>query len=143
MKFKIGPLQEFWLQQLEKHPNKQMRGFLGWGNARNYKACCLGEGAICTYRFKKKKFNHLFDVDEYRYLNLGGSSTYYTLPSEFVNQLGLYDMQGEIRWTKHNEHNEKASRYTSLADMNDRGVTWPEIAKFIRENPSLVFKESK
>lgn len=138
MKFKIGPLQEFWLQQLEKHPNKQMHEFLGKGNARSYKACCLGEGAICTYRFKKKKFNHLFDVDGY--LNLGENYAYYTLPSEFVNQLGLYDMQGEIRRTKHNK---KASRYTSLADMNDRGVTWPEIAKFIRENPSLVFKESK
>ena len=53
---KLGKLQKFWIEQLRKHPERQITELLGFKTSkRKYRACCLGEAFLCYYRMKKKE----------------------------------------------------------------------------------------
>jgi hypothetical protein len=127
---KLGPLQEKWVETLEKYPEKQGRHLLGKiQEDGTIKLCCLGQGLLCLLESKGQ--SPLFK-DNVLY-NIQGSC--YSLDYATTNSLGLYDYKGCIMSLT-------LDRYTSLASANDGGVTWPEIAAFIRANPEAVFNKS-
>lgn len=123
-----SPLISLWLSQLEKYPERQTKTILGEGTPSKYKACCLGEAELCIHRIAKTKLPFVKTYDQLPFQILSGIETS-LLSNESYRKLKLNDNQGKIL-------NGKKS---SLADMNDGGFTWPEIAKFIRENPKKVF----
>lgn len=147
-KFKIGPLQEKWLRQLELHPERKTKGILGKKNRKgNIKACCLGQALICLRRFEggKAPFNErgkIVDVAKNKDENTA------TLEYSY-KKLGLRGEGGSFGGKIEDiEKGENAYNIKSLADMNDESLngkpvfTWPDIAKFIRENPTVVFTKS-
>lgn len=120
--FKLGPIQEAWLQSLEQHPERQLQGALGKKNDDgSYKACCLGElgliASLCEWS------NNILHI-------IGQPGLAFTL-SNIYNKVGLRGSNG-VAMPPHD----------SLARLNDRGVTWPEIAAIVRANPESYFNES-
>jgi hypothetical protein len=127
---KLGKLQKFWIEQLKKHPEKQTKKMLGEGTSDNYKACCLGELHLCAFRLEKKKLpfidNQIYDGQKY-----GG-----TLASSY-KKYGLLSPQGTFK-KDYDYHKDSES----LAHLNDKGVSWTEIADIIERNPENVFNKS-
>lgn len=118
---KLGPIQTKWVESLEKYPQRQMKFRLGYSSSDgSYKACCLGEGGlvagVCNW-----SNGRLLTKNTASFTGLDG----------VYEHLGLRDSGGTIQGTSN-----------SLANMNDSDKTWPEIAAFIRENPTLVFTKS-
>lgn len=150
-KFKFGPVQKLWLEQLKKYPERQTRGILGVGNPRNYEACCLGELLLCKYRVAKKKlpFSEMgCIVEEGRY----GSGS---ILHRSFDSVGLTDKKGTIRFSKipdeadlHYSSLNKLSNtgnvrnHKSLTVLNDLGMSWPDIADFVERFPEAVFIKS-
>lgn len=127
-KFKLGPLQEYWLSQLEKHPERQLKGALGIRNSpKKYSLCCLGQLLVCDFQRSKKKlpFNK---HDRLEYL---GSIA-------ILENFERYGLRSETGGLK-TPFIKDGRRGYALTDMNDWGVTWPEIAAYIRKNPKNVF----
>lgn len=123
----FGPIQEKWLQSLEKHPDRQLKGELGKKiTLHEYKACCLGElgliGGVCKW------VNSTLIVDSPK-----SESTSYLY--EVHEKVGLRDANG-TGWSKDGEAIE------SLSHMNDGGKTWPEIAAIVRANPTHYFTKA-
>lgn len=114
---------ELWLTTLEQHPERQTTDVLAkvGETEKDYKFCCLGQ--LCHLLYEEDEI-----VRDDQNCNYGKDKTTYILPQEIVDFMGFNGQVGEI-----------AEKEESLADMNDNGVTWPEIAKFIRENPEKVF----
>jgi hypothetical protein len=131
--FKLGPLQEQWLQSLEQHPERQTTNALGRKIYDGYKACCLGEAAIICGVAKWNALNRLTAVykgDESDALFKGH------------NLLGLYDCRGQMNKTLRSP-TQPEKECDTLALMNDRDFTWPQIAAEIRKDPTNFFTESK
>jgi len=119
---------ELWLTTLEQHPERQIGGILGKTDNR---FCCLGQ--LCHL---------IYESDEITVSDLGGYYMYgenfdnEQLPNEVTEFMNFRGNLGDLK-----EDPDIDDRLYSLADMNDGDVfTWPEIAKFIRENPDKVFK---
>lgn len=124
-----SPLIFLWLSQLEKYPERQTKTILGEGTPRKYKACCLGEAELCIHRIAKTKLPFVKTSSQSPNQIFSEARTL-VLSDESYQKLKLNGDAGDIR----------DERYSSLANMNDDGgLTWPEIAKFIRENPEKVF----
>lgn len=128
-KFEMGPLQKLWVASLRKHPERQMKESLGHGDAKEYKACCLGELHLCYNRMKHKKLpfdqgNRIFDIKD-------GSFSYLT---DSWKKYGLRSDNGELRNSVKNTG--------SLAALNDNGISWTEIADIIEKDPGNVFTKS-
>lgn len=129
-KFKLGPIQTKWLQSLEAHPERQLKHRLGIKKSSDdtsYQACCLGElgliAGVCQWEginLSTKKFSE-------RGVLLG-----------VYKELGLYSPHGD----KKTFANHLVSRELSLAELNDSGTTWPEIAAIVRANPEGYFSKS-
>ena len=79
----------------------------------NGKYCCLGVAARC------------FELDHDRFY----------LTNKSWEKLGLRDSDGAFAYTPE-------LTYGSLAQMNDKGISFAEIADFIEQNPDLVFTHS-
>lgn len=133
MSYQFTPLQLLWLVTLEKHPERQGKDILGSGSPEKYTACCLGQLLVCSYEIENKPISKLFNnsglIEDNKFWTgtLTHSSSLFGLKSN-VGSLGTEVLiNGKI-------HN-------SLASMNDGGVTWPEIANYIRENPENVFEQ--
>ena len=131
--FKLGPLQKMWVESLKAHPDRQTTDILGEGHPRDYKACCLGELHLCYHRMKHKKypfnaFGSLTDRDHIGML--------YTSHAKY----GLRDEKGGLR--KPYTIDGSSVPFFSLASMNDNGVSWPDIAKYIESNAENVFVHS-
>lgn len=126
-KFEFGPIQLKWLESLETHPERQLTGqlakFVSLG-IEEYRACCLGEYCIIA---------GVGDFSEDGDYEVGKS---YALVDESWKDLGLYSSDGAF------ENEYRLDGYRSLASMNDNGMTWLQIAKFVRENPEKVFNKS-
>lgn len=105
-----------------------MKGSLGKGTPKDYKACCLGELLCVVARADKKKLPF---VDG---RILASDRSDYSLDTFTTKKLGLRDSVGSIL-------NNKPSIRT-LASMNDKGKTWIEIAQYIRQNPHLIFTKT-
>lgn len=112
--FKLGPNQERWLAALESGEYRQCKGRLH--SKRGY--CCLGIADLVLSLGEKhrKLLRHTF------------------------RDVGLYDEDGRF---VSGEGVVGSFFAVSLADANDSGGTFAEIAAFIRANPELVFMESK
>lgn len=135
-KFKYTPVQELWLSQLEKHPERQTKETLGHKNIKEngkqdrripYFACCLGEAAICISRIKKNKLPFNFEGDIY-----DDSDNYL---SKSYKKMGLRSEEGFFK----NANFKYLKGHKSLDELNDNGFTWPQIAKIIRKNPNNIF----
>lgn len=129
---KFGPIQQAWLESLENHPERQTDSCLGYRTDTGYEACCLGELLIINNRVNGLPLSDLFS-SESGVLHDGNHDE--TLCTSYKD-VGLYNEDGgfvnaPIRY--------RNTPYTSLAAMNDDGVTWPDIAQFVRENSEEVF----
>lgn len=130
----LGKLQKAWVESLRKHPERQTPNTLGFKeNNNSYRACCLGELLCVSYKIKKKKmpFNEDGLLEE-----KGGSNI--SLFESFID-FGLKNSTGGFFDSTVYYKNRT---FISLAEMNDGGLTWPEIADFVENNPELVFVKS-
>lgn len=124
-----SPLISLWLSQLEQYPERQTKTILGEGTPRKYKACCLGEAELCIHRIAKTKLPFVKTSSQLPDQIFSGVEEQ-VLSKESYEKLKLRNDKGSIL----------NGKYSSLTYMNDDGgITWPEIAKFIRENPEKVF----
>lgn len=123
---KLGPIQEAWVKSLEEHPERQMMGELGRGELNHYKACCLGECKMVMYRAGLCG-NPIEDG------TLRSGKKIKLLSESDRRKIGLRSGEGHAKDEPH---------FSSLASMNDRGKTWPNIAAIIRENPDRFFFKS-
>lgn len=132
-KIELGPIQKAWIKSLREHPERQKPTLLGSGNIKDYKACCLGEALICYNRAKKKKlpFKDGCIVSHFEGINSKRAILNYS-------KLGLNGDLGEF--SKNITY--KGNYYRSLADLNDRHVTWPEIASIIEKHKDKLFTKS-
>ena len=112
---KLGPNQTKWIEALRSGDYEQCTDRLFDG--KGY--CCLGVAAVVC----------------------GGSSapTGIAAPNYAVEGLALRSSDGELTGRLH--IGPVTSRY--LADANDAGATFSEIADFIEANPEAVFREPK
>ena len=151
----MGPLQTAWVERLEAHPERQLKGKLGTQSAdkKTYQACCLGELLICHRELNGEHvpFNSsgvLIDNTP-----IGGENTS-TLYNSYM-KYGLSDGTGHA--TKNNsgvffelkdgkivikENDIRIQDWNNLAGMNDGGATWPQIAAIVREYPQYFFTKS-
>lgn len=116
---------------------------------KEYKACCLGEALMVLHRMKvldKSPFENnkivsrekRFDIDclsvqelqEYELLGLRGASGDLNEAVYLHDFVKLYPSQAN-------------KKLGSLAEMNDSGISWIQIAEYIENNPDNVFIESK
>jgi hypothetical protein len=118
---------ELWLQTLEQFPERQTNGILGNGQG---KFCCLGQ--LCDLVYDENEKSVEGDADLGSVKKFGAELADTNLPEEVIQFMGFADTIGGII-------NPDVTDETRLAYMNDNAVPWPEIAKFIRENPDKVF----
>lgn len=129
----LGPIQKAWVDNLRKHPERQATGFLGRGIPESYTACCLGEGLVTYCKMKNIKLPFIdgFIIDFNEDKNLKSDC----ILDFSYKELGLRTSTGRIIGKHLNNR-------TYLTQANDSGVSWPEIADFIEENPEAVFTHS-
>jgi hypothetical protein len=111
--------QERWLKALESGSYKQGLGFLKHSNFY----CCLG--VACELFKQELALRETFDSSGC--FKFDGEDR--VLPFAVQKHLRLKTKVGHM----------KLHYYSSLADLNDNGKTFAEIAKFIRNNPEKVF----
>lgn len=133
----IGPLQEQWLQSLEQHPERQMSYKLGEKKPDgSYKACCLGEAGIISGTCYWNEHGQLAIKDEYLIIPIWkGGKAIHTLDGEAYKIMGFNSEAAKAS-------DASADNHMTLAEMNDDGKTWPEIAAMIRKDPSRWFNKS-
>lgn len=90
----------------------------------------MGELLLCYHRIKKVKLPF-----EYNEISDGGNTSLLELSFE---ELGLRDDNGALK----KETIIKGTPYSNLANMNDNGISWPEIAKYVEKHPKNVFTKS-
>ena len=130
-KSKLGPIQQAWVKSLREHPERQMYKHLGKGDKNNYQACCLGEAILVVCRLKGIEPNFIIG----RLYDSNGDEKF---PTITYTELGLNSSTGELNEPLEIENKYKPT-YFSLAEMNDFGFTWTEIADYIEANPDNVF----
>lgn len=129
----FGPVQRQWLENLERYPDRQCKGRLGDMTENGYEACCLGELLLTDVRMKGGSIMEIIQDGDSFYDEDGDSEV---LANSFVD-FGLHGSGGEFRDGAQLIND---GSFDSLADMNDKGFTWPEIAQWVRENPEQVFE---
>jgi hypothetical protein len=142
-KFELGPIQKEWVRRLREHPERQTMGQLGYKRSDldvPYRACCLGEGSILLCELNKKDLQwDKIDETESLY-DLISNGCRDSLSDEDYTALGLRDKIGSF--AKSYEYPDTYNIYGSLAEMNDEGMTWIQIANYIEANPENVFVKS-
>ena len=86
------------------------------------------------YSLRPDGINWAFDEDGEIY---DGSSDY---PKNSFEDIGLITYTGEFKGDEYHQIGD--NKYDCLADANDDGATWLEIAEFIENNPEVVFNKS-
>lgn len=138
---KLGPIQEKWVKSLEKNQDRQTTGQLGFKcelkDDGTYYACCLGEGGLIAGVCSWDPKGNLVVKDNntgkpLKHMNM-------TLENYSYKALGLHDGSGGLRKRVEIFVGETQKTFSRLSDMNDSGVSWRQIAQFIRQNPTLVF----
>ena len=126
--FKFGPNQEKWLQELESGNNLQCKKSLTRfdSDCRHY--CCLGLAADKVLKLKR-----VDESDSTSYFIFNKYRLFAYLSGESYYELGLFSPQGDIMMN---------GEMKTLSQMNDSGLTFKEIAQFIRNNPEKVFSHS-
>jgi hypothetical protein len=129
----LGPKQKQWVQFLRDNPQLQMPGRLGQLVDGELKMCCLGACLIILDKKKLNIDNQLIDTTEFIDKTLSHS----------YKQMGLNSSTGELILSEINSGITSKIRYKkSLAQANDNGISWLEIADFIENNPEAVFTHS-
>lgn len=122
----LGPLQTKWIESLETHPERQRTDLLGKRDPDgSYKACCLGEGGLIAGVCEWSDSGYLQTI-------VGKNTS--SLSDLTFKALGLRGPFGEAASEDGAE---------KLANLNDCGTTWSEIAKKLRANPEKYFTEPK
>lgn len=131
--FEFGPIQTKWLEALESGEWKQTSSYLQNGHGH----CCLG--VLC--KLAELPFHERNENTDYLYsqgygFEFQGSKSNGYLPHGFAETVGLRDERGSFAKTVGLN-----SRYVaSLAGCNDdAGMTFPQIAAYIRHDPHNVF----
>lgn len=139
--FKMGPLQRKWIEELKTTDKQQIEGYLCTDDGRY---CCLG--ILCEVLNLDKRVTHeRVDCDsfvvEFYSPNSKVMSDKYQLPQHVHSIVNLSDELGRV--IKHNvEHVTTEDGYNCLADMNDSGISFKEIAEIIEVDPSNFFTKS-
>jgi hypothetical protein len=121
---KLTDIQEKWLTALESGEYQQTKHALHRPEKNEY--CCLG--VACKLVLGDPNDTTSMGTNSIWLGNVGKA------PCPVVDALGLYGSCGEI---------ENDSQYDySLAEMNDDGKSFKEIAAYIRANPENVFRPS-
>ncbi len=123
----LTKIQERWISEMEAHPERQMKHSLGMKLSDGEIRCCLlGQACLVINENVKWLDNNLFSGE---YID--------TLCNNDVKILGLNSHNGALK------NNAAINGYShhSLVEMNDCGLTWLKIAKYIRNNPENVFKK--
>lgn len=143
-KQKLGPWQSAWLRSLESGEHRQTKNYLTiFDNDKNtYRHCCLGiacevlitNGVEIPFAQKPSIMSDNFDVCTYGSCND-------TLPPNVINTMKFHNELGLIG-TPNNivQYSAKRRRklwlmkdeYYSLANMNDEGLSFKQIAKYVR-----------
>ena len=118
----IGKRQDAWLCALESGDYTQGGSYLR--ESKN-KFCCLG--VACEVQ----GVNRINGTKDRSYL-YAGEDTF--LPEETVKYFGFYGCGGDTKRHKFGR---------CLADLNDKGMTFAEIAAHVRKKPSRYFTEPK
>lgn len=134
--FVLGPLQTAWVKFLRENPHLQFHGRLGAVVDGEERYCCLGAGAkICGCESKRTKIRGYDEYQEIIAFSYNSTFEPLLLPLPVVELLKLRYKTGELKET----HRKGKRKYNSLTAMNDKGMTWPEIADYIEKNPENVF----
>lgn len=128
MSFTFTDIQLEWLDYLESNPKQQIAGNLGKVVEGKERFCCLGAAEkVCGTFYKPEGLKSL--------LVFGKESALGVLTSETKKRLNLRSSRGDFQTCCF----VGSEYYECLTQMNDRGMTWAEIAQYIRENPTNVF----
>lgn len=119
---KLGKLQKKWIKTLKEHPERQTTGRLGIIDGGEHKMCCLGQGGVIAgvCRWEGERL-------------VTPTGVGYKL-SDVYESIGLRNAYGEALST--------ADGMPDLADMNDGGMSWPEIAVIMETFPEEYFTKS-
>lgn len=136
----ITELQERWLFALESGEYNQTKGFLQDEKGN----CCLGVACrVMGYpvHIDRKEEDCIRNIHIHPNFYRGSDGLHWltmeVMPSPAWELLGLRDASGIFE----NRIEYNGRHYWGLSAMNDWGLTFKEIAAFIRANPEVVFKE--
>lgn len=143
----LGPIQKQWVADLRAHGARQGVGVLGQKNAEGNwsRMCCLGQLHLTACEMNggevaltPKDFMHTLsptgkrDIGElHNYKDYGLRSSLGVLEKSVKSGDIEYFEEGTLGY------------WTSLAEFNDEGVSWANIARYIEEHPDNVFTEPK
>lgn len=125
--FELGPKQEAWLQIMETTELPQGSDAL----RKEGKYCCLGLAAELVLH-APTRFDHR-GTTEFCLPRVGGSEGWFDSALADGSALGLHSGTGTAGGP---------STLVSLAQLNDEGTPFDEIAKIIRQDPGIWFTRS-
>jgi hypothetical protein len=124
----LGPIQKKWLKALKKYPERQHKFILGKKSKRGaFSLCCLGQLGLIAGHMDWEDSNLVCNTNKTQHCSY-----------ENYEDIGLKSSYGDIR----PEVTVNGRIYNSLGTMNDGVMKWPDIAKFVEENPEMVFTKS-
>lgn len=146
METKLGPIQQAWIADLRANPGKQITGTLATKKEDGtVGACCLGQALITICRLEGMDEPWIkrvvFDRED---LRDGMEGDFDTKVLKSYKKLGLKSSNGVFDTTSDIQPQPAKvgdKEYLCLTEMNDKGMTWLEIADFIEANPDLVFNK--
>jgi len=115
----MGPLQTKWVEALESGKYQQGAQYL----CRDNKFCCLGVACEVLERPKEVKDGVVF---------------YDRCCSWMENNFDLMGLRD-----KSGAYGEQNEQILDLSKLNDEGMSFKDIAAFIRENEKAIFKEER
>ncbi len=132
-KLKLGPIQTQWLADLRANGHLQMKNQLGKVDEKGeiIGLCCLGQFIVTRSKCLNIE-NIILNSDLYSYsISLSSTSI------RNFESYGLINEYGYCNTTKGIVIGD--NKFTSLANANDGGVTWKELADIIEANPENFF----
>lgn len=142
----LGPLQKEWVQYLRDNGHLQGSTHLGKKNIETgeiIQLCCLGaaELLICKNEGREPKWH-----DRGLLCSIGTNGISSTAVLNIPDRIGLKSTNGGIILTLSGKLQYlamyKNKPYTSLADLNDVGMPWSDIADIIEQNVDKLFSRS-
>ena len=128
--YKFNQSQLKWLEALESGKYKRCTSELCHIENSKCSFCCLG---VASELFCKKV--DILDIEDLNYRTYENEGTY--APPSVVKKLRLNDEFGSIKVENIKGYRKEDD---TLAQFNDSGMSFKEIAVFIRKHPKQVFK---
>lgn len=127
---KLGPKQKKWIAFLKENGHLQGVGRLGKKDGNKIELCCLGVAGLRIIRSCRWDGEILVEKEQ--------RATGTLLDSH--GEIGLLSEMGEIRYPS--KYRKRTTEPPHLAEMNDEGYTWYEIACYLEAVPELFFSKS-